>query len=140
MTRTRASRAIRVAFADDHLFVRAGLRRFIASYPCFEYAGEAASAEEALQLVQATDIDVLLLDLNMPDRSGLEILPQLIASAPHMKVVVVSATPAPVGAAPALRGGAWAYIEKPVNPQTLSERIRSAAAATSGVPQGEGCG
>jgi len=62
MNRTRTSRVIRVAFADDHPFVRVGLRRFIASFADFEPVGGAASAEEALELVQDTDIDVLILD------------------------------------------------------------------------------
>ena len=126
MTRIHPPRAIRVAFVDDHLFVRAGLRRFIASFPDLEYAGEAASAEEAVEMVRATDIDVLLLDANLPDRSGLEILPQLLASAPRMKVVMVSAMSAAATAPSALRDGAWAYLEKPVNPRALIECIRGA--------------
>jgi len=140
LTRTRPSRAIRVAFADDHLFVRAGLRRFIAGFPGFELVGEAASAEEALELVQGTDIDVLLLDVNMPGRSGLEILPQLLIAASRMKVVVVSAAPACLAAPAALRAGAWTYLEKPVNPTILSECIRSAAAAASVAANDEGGG
>ena len=56
MTCTRPSRALRVAVADDHLFVRSGLRRFISSFPDYDFAGGAASAEEALELVPATDI------------------------------------------------------------------------------------
>jgi DNA-binding NarL/FixJ family response regulator len=126
MTRTRPSRAIRVAFVDDHLFVRAGLRRFIASFPDLEYAGEAASAGEAVEMVRATDIDVLLLDARLPDGSGLEILPQLLASAPRMKVVMVSARPAATTAHQALGSGAWAYLEKPVNPKALIDCIRGA--------------
>lgn len=135
-----SSRAIRVAFADDDLFVRAGLRRFIASVVDFEYAGEAASAGNALALVQAAQIDVLVLDANMPDRSGLEILPQLRAMVPRMQVVVVSALPASAMAPLALRAGACAYLEKPVNPSVLEEAIRSAAAEALRAANDDGCG
>jgi DNA-binding NarL/FixJ family response regulator len=138
MTRTRDARAIRVAFAEDHIFVRAGMRRFIASIPGFEVAGEAANAEEALELVQATDIDVLVLDVNMPDRSGLEVLPQLLALAPRMKVLVASAMPGSTMRPVALRAGACGYLEKPVNPLLLEHAIRAAAAAARLAANDEG--
>ena len=138
MTCTRPSRALRVAVADDHLFVRAGLRRFISSFPDYDFAGGAASAEEALELVQGTDIDVLVLDADMPGRSGLEILPQLSAIAPRMKVLVVSALPGTAFGPLALCADAFTYLEKPFNPQTLDESIRSAAAALARAANDEG--
>jgi two-component system invasion response regulator UvrY len=138
MTCTRPTRAIRVAVADDHLFVRSGLRRFISSFPDYDFAGGAASAEEALELVQGTDIDVLVLDANMPGRGGLEILPQLSAIAPLMKVLVVSALPGTAFGPLALRADAFTYLEKPFNPQTLDESIRSAAAALARAANDEG--
>jgi two-component system invasion response regulator UvrY len=138
MTCARPSRAIRVAVADDHLFVRSGLRRFISSFPEYDFAGGAASAEEALELVQGTDIDVLVFDANMPGSSGLEILPQLSAIAPRMKVLVVSASPGTAFSPLELRAEAFAYLEKPFNPQTLDESIRSAAAALARAASDEG--
>ena len=138
MTCTRPSRAIRVAVADDQLFVRSGLRRFISSFPDYDFAGGAASAEEALELVQHTDIDVLVFDANMPGSSGLEILPRLCAMAPRMKVLVVSALPGNAFGARALRTDAFAYLEKPFNPQVLDESIRSAAAALARAANDEG--
>jgi DNA-binding NarL/FixJ family response regulator len=138
MTSTRPSRALRVAVADDHLFVRSGLRRFISSFPDHDFAGGAASAEEALELVQGTDIDVLVLDADMPGRSGLEILPQLSAIAPRMKVLVVSALSGTAVGPFALRADAFGYLEKPFNPQSLDESIRSAAAALARAANDEG--
>ena len=138
MTCTRPSRALRVAVADDHLFVRSGLRRFISSFPDYDFAGGAASAEEALELVQGTDIDVLVLDADMPGRSGLEILPQLSAIAPRMKVLVVSALSGTASGPLALRADAFTYLEKPFNPQSLDESIRSAAAAIARAAADEG--
>jgi DNA-binding NarL/FixJ family response regulator len=131
MSSSKSAPRIRVAIADDHFFVRAGMRRFIGSFDDLHFVGQAGSAEETLELVQAAAIDVLLLDVNMPDRSGLEILPQLRAIAPRMQVLVVSALAAAVVAGPALSAGAFAYLEKPVHPGTLERTIREAAAVPS---------
>ena len=132
MTTLDPASRIRVAIADDHFFVRAGIRRFIASFDDLHFAGQAGSPEETLELVQGSDIDVLLLDVNMPGRSGLQILPQLREMAPRMQVLVVSALPATGAEGAAMRAGAHAYLEKPVHPQTLERAIRSAAAAGVG--------
>ena len=120
---------IRVAIADDHSLVRAGMRRFIASFADLHFAGQAGSAEEALTLAQGGGIDVLLLDVNMSGRSGLQILPLLRQIAPRMQVLVVSAQPTAAAEGPALRAGAFAYLEKPVHPRALERAIRSAAEA-----------
>jgi DNA-binding NtrC family response regulator len=77
-----------------------------------------------------------VLDVNMPDRSGLEILPELGAMAPRMRVVVVSAMPAMTMRPLALRAGAHAYLEKPVNPQLLEQSIRAAGAAAAANDEG----
>lgn len=88
--------------------------------------------------MQGADIDVLVLDADMPGRSGLEILPRLIAIAPRMKVLVVSALSGTAVGPLALRADAFTYLEKPFNPQTLDESIRSAAAALARSANDEG--
>ena len=128
MTHIPSPSGIRIAIVDDDMFVRAGMRRYLASFPDFHFAGEAASALEALKLVQVRPVDVLLLDANMPGTSGIEVLPHLRRSAPGVQVVVLSADPAARAAPAALRAGACAYLEKPVNPERINQAIRSAAA------------
>lgn len=129
MTNIPPVSGIRIAIADDNLFVRVGLRRCISLFHDFHFAGEAASVEEALELVQKQDIDVLLLDLNMPGMRGIEILPQLRCVVPRVKVVVLSASTDSSVIYAALRAGAYAYLEKPLNPERINQAIRSAAAA-----------
>lgn len=136
MTHIPSPSGIRIAIVDDDMFVRASMRRYLSSFPDFHFAGEAASALEALELVQVRPVDVLLLDANMPGTSGIEVLPHLRRSAPGVQVVVLSADPASRAAPAALRAGACAYLEKPVNPERINRAIRSAAAARTDGAEG----
>ncbi len=65
---------IRILIADDHAIVRAGLRQFIADQPDMVVAGEAATGSEAIALVRAGEFDVVLLDISMPDKNGIDTL------------------------------------------------------------------
>jgi len=73
---------IRIAIIDDHAIVRAGLRQFFSDQVDLKVTGEASTGREALELVRAGDVDVLVMDLSMPDQSGVDALAAIRARAP----------------------------------------------------------
>jgi two-component system invasion response regulator UvrY len=81
---------IRIAIADDHALVRAGLRQFLADQIDMAVVAEAGTGREALDIVRAGQIDVLLLDIAMPDQSGVDALAAIRARAPDLPVLMLS--------------------------------------------------
>ena len=103
--------SIRVLICDDHALVRSGLRKLLEDEGIV-VSGEAASAEEAIQRVREDAPDVLLLDVTMPGRSGIEALPDLTAAAPQMKVLMLSMQDDPAYVRRAFAAGANGYLLK----------------------------
>ena len=91
--------------------------------------GQAHDGHDTLELVSRFQPDILLLDLHMPDKGGLEVLPEIHAVAPRCKVVVDSAIGAMFVTESALRAGAVAYVEKGVSPRTLVAHLNRVATA-----------
>jgi DNA-binding NtrC family response regulator len=92
----------------------------------FDYHG-ATSAEEGLQVLRDEEIDVVLLDLMLPDRSGLEILPEIKTHDPHLPVVVITAYSSVESAIEAMRLGAFHYVPKPFKNEEVLHLVRRAA-------------
>jgi two-component system response regulator NreC len=101
-----------IAICDDHGLVRSGLRRVIEAEEGLDVTGEAGNAEEALALVRDRPPDVLLLDVTMPGRSGIDALPELIEAAPGMKILMLSMQDDPAYVRGALAAGANGYLLK----------------------------
>jgi len=118
---------IRIAIVDDHAMVRAGLRQFFADQPDFEVVGEAASGREALDLVRQGGLDVLLLDIAMPDQSGVDALAAIRARAPQLPVLILSGFPETHYATAMLRQGAAGYLNKDCDPADVVKAIRTVA-------------
>jgi two-component system invasion response regulator UvrY len=116
---------IRILIVDDHSIVRKGLKQIVADYPNLVVSGEAASGQEALELVRSRDFDVVILDLGMPGRGGLDILPELKTAQPQAKVIVLSMYPEEQYAIRCLRDGASAYLTKASPPEELVEAIQA---------------
>jgi DNA-binding NarL/FixJ family response regulator len=115
----------RVLIADDHTLFRAGLRQFLAeSLPSAEI-GEAASGNQALTCVQQKEWDLLVLDINMPDRGGLDILRHVRSGRPGTRVLVLSGYPERQYALNVLRAGAAGYIGKDSAPEELLKAVRT---------------
>jgi len=95
-------------------------------------AGEASNAVEAVELVKTHKLEVLLLDVDMPGRTGLHVLPEIRAAAPGVRVVILSARPSETYAEAALRGGAFAYLEKATEPARM-EGYLAARVMTEGL-------
>jgi two-component system invasion response regulator UvrY len=118
---------IRIAIVDDHAMVRAGLRQFFADQPDFAVVGEAASGRAALELVRAGGIDVLLLDISMPDQSGVDALAAIRARAPALPVLILSGLAEAHYATRLLRQGASGYLNKDCDPDEVVKAIRTLA-------------
>ena len=103
---------IRILVVDDHAVVRAGVHYFIDDIPDMEIAGEAGTAEEAIRLIRAQDWDIVLLDIAMPDKSGVEVLKQIKREKPELPVLILSMHPENRYAVQILRSGASGYVQK----------------------------
>ncbi|HNW30459.1 MAG TPA: response regulator transcription factor [Spirochaetota bacterium] len=118
----------RIIIADDHEIVRAGLKQIIADDPELSVDGEAGDGQELLEKLRKKRYDVVLLDMKMPGRSGLEILKQLKMEHPSLPVLVLSMHPEEQYAVRTIRAGASGYITKETAPERLVEAIRKVCA------------
>ncbi len=116
---------IRIAIVDDHAMVRAGLRQFFADQPDFSVVAEAASGREALDIVRKAEVDVILLDIGMPDQSGVDALAAIRARAPDLPVLILSGFAEEHYATTMLRQGASGYLNKDCDPQEIVKAIRT---------------
>lgn len=114
----------RVFLVDDHPMMRAGLGHLIERQPDLTVCGEAANPAEALKGLPAARPDIILADLTMPGRSGLEFVKDLLAVAPTLSVLVVSMHDEAVYAERALRAGARGYIMKEAGGEAVVAAIR----------------
>jgi len=115
---------IRILIADDHPIVREGYKKILMSQPDMDVTGEAGNGQEVLDLVQKKDFDLILLDISMPGRSGLEILKELKGQKPHLPVMILSIYPEEQYAVRAFRDGASGYLTKASTPKELISAIR----------------
>jgi len=118
---------IRVAIVDDHAIVRTGLRQFFAEQVDLRVVGEAGSAREALDLLRKEEIDVLVMDLNMPEQSGVDALASIKARAPALPVLILSGFPETQYATMLMRQGASGYLNKECDPEEIVKAIRTLA-------------
>lgn len=133
---TREDGPVRILMVDDHLIVREGLRWLLGQDPGFEIAGEAATADEAMEAIADVRPDVVLLDLHLPDRSGLEVLREIGNRFPDLPVVILTMSDQPEYVEEAVRAGAAGYLVKNA-PQTELARALTAAAAGDAYIQAE---
>ncbi len=119
--------SIRVLIVDDHAVVRSGLRLLIENEEGMEAAGEAGSASEAVLEARAAKPDVVLLDVVMPDGSGLDIVPTLLHERPELKVLVLSMQDDPQYVRQAFAAGASGYVLKEAADTEVVAAIREVA-------------
>lgn len=103
---------IRILIADDHAIVRAGLRQFIADQIDMEVTGEAATGDEAIALVRSEEFDIVLLDISMPDKNGIDTLRAIKQIRPELPVLILSGHAEEQYAVNLLRAGASGYVNK----------------------------
>ena len=118
---------IQIVLADDHPVVRVGLRTLLDAEPGFEVVAEAATTADAARYVRGHHPHVLILDLNMPGESGLELIPRLREEAPETAIVVLTMQRDPAFARQALSAGALGYVIKDAADGELVTAVRLAA-------------
>ena len=116
---------IRIVIVDDHAIVRAGLRQFLVEQPDLEVVGEASNGREALDLVRKGGLDVIVMDLSMPDQNGVDALAAIKARAPELPVLILSGYPEAHYATNLLRQGASGYLNKECDPQEIVTAVRT---------------
>lgn len=119
---------IKVVIADDHALVREGLKRIVSDIPDMRVCGEAANGIEVMQRVRELSFDVLMLDLSMPGRSGMELIKLVHAENPALRILVLSMHQELQYAVRAIKSGASGYLTKESAPDQLEQALRQVAA------------
>ena len=117
---------IKVVIIDDHVVVRAGLRYIIEADPELEFAGEFGGGVGAVEFVTEKAPDVVLLDVRMPDRGGIDVLKDLLAADPKRRVVMLTTSDVEEDVYQTIEEGALGYVMKESPIETISAAIRSA--------------
>ncbi len=115
---------IRILVADDHPIMRKGLKQLFGETDDLSVTGEASDGAQVLEMVSRDSYDLVLLDISMPGKNGLEVLKELRSSDPHIPVVILSMHPQEQYAARALRAGASAYVTKERASEDLVSAVR----------------
>lgn len=124
----------RVLIVDDHPLFRRGLVQLLRTIPAFVLVGEAASGAEGLVLARELRPDLVLLDLNMRDGDGLDMLRGLRAARSEARVVMVTVSDSGEDVVAALRGGAEGYLLKDMEPEAMLEALQAVAAGRVVIP------
>lgn len=122
-----ALKPIKILLVDDHGMVRNGIRLMFANDPDLEVTGEAESAQQVLTLIRDQAFDVALVDISLPDRSGLDLLKQLVEQRPKMAVLIISMYSEEVYAVRVLKHGAAGYLTKDSSAAAMVAAVRKAA-------------
>jgi len=122
-----AQNPIRIIIADDHAIVREGLKQILADSADMVVSGDAENGADAIKLARRGDADVLLLDISMPDRSGIDVLKQVKKEVPKLAVLMLSMHREDQYAIRSLKAGAAGYLNKQSAPAELVDAIRQVA-------------
>ncbi|WP_028215287.1 response regulator transcription factor [Paraburkholderia mimosarum] len=115
---------IRILIADDHAIVRGGLRQILATTADIVVTAEAGQGSEVIEKLRTSEIDLLLLDMNMPGLSGVDLIRRVRSDRPTLPVLVLSIHNEAQVASRALRAGATGYVTKDSDPEVLLTAIR----------------
>ena len=118
---------IRVVIADDHTIVREGLKEILSAAGDFEVVAEAVDGHQAIERARTTAFDVLVLDMSMPGKSGMELIKQLKTEFPKLRIVVLTMHQENQYAVRAIRAGASGYLTKDAASEQLVNAIRKVA-------------
>jgi len=118
------TKSIKVLIADDHPLVREGLRALIATEPDMDLVGEASDGVEAVDLAMSLQPDVILLDLMMPNKTGIEAIQEIKEENPDARILVVTSFGEDENVFPAIKAGALGYLLKDSSPQELLSALR----------------
>jgi DNA-binding NarL/FixJ family response regulator len=115
---------INILIADDHAIVREGLKQIVAEEPDIKVIGEAENANQVFELLQSLEINIIILDINMPGKSGLEALKELRTEYPKIPVLILSMYSEEQYGLRAIKAGASGFLKKVSAPEELVKAIR----------------
>lgn len=118
---------IKVFVADDHTLIREGIKNLIENEPDLKLVGEASNPYEIVEKCQHANPDIILLDLSMPGKSGLDVLKDIKNVSPDIKVLIMTMMPEEQFAKRTLKAGASGYITKDSSPEDILAAIRKVA-------------
>jgi DNA-binding NarL/FixJ family response regulator len=118
---------IRIVVADDHTIVREGLKQLLAAAGDLQVVGEASDGGQVIERVRALDFDLLLLDMSMPGRSGIDLIKLVRAEKPRLRILILSMHEESQYAVRAIRAGAAGYLTKESASKQLVDAIRKVA-------------
>ncbi len=122
---------IRVLIVDDHAMVRSGLRNFLFAYEWIDPIGEAANGAEAIAFCAAHEVDVVLMDVVMPEMDGVEATQQIVNLGKPIKIIILTSFHEQDRVERALKAGATSYLLKNVTAEELAQAIQAAYAGRS---------
>ena len=129
-----ANERIRVMIVDDHSIVRVGLKQVLEQSGEFEVVGEAADGEEAVRVAAAVSPDVVMMDVIMPKKDGVEACREIMESAPETRVVMLTASTEVDAIVEAVAAGATGYLQKETDRERLLSTVRDAVSGELRVP------
>jgi len=115
---------IKLLIVDDHFLIREGLKKTLRSEKDIDVVGELKKGTQTIDFIQKNDCDIIILDINLPDRNGIDILKDVKAIKPGVHVLILSAYPEDEFAVRAIKAGAAGYITKDRAPDELIKAIR----------------
>jgi two-component system invasion response regulator UvrY len=127
MASSWSNQVIRVVIADDHRIVRRGIKEILEEEGDILIVGDVGTSTQVLEIVREHEVDILLLDIAMPDGGGLEILEQVHRIKPNLRVLILTMYSEEQFAVRALRSHAYGYLTKQSAPEELVEAIRTIA-------------
>jgi len=115
---------IKILIADDHAIVREGLKQILSQSSDMAIAGEASNGQDAIDKISRNNFDLIILDISMPGKSGLEVLREIKSKRPELPVLILSMYPEEQYAVRALKAGASGYLTKDSAPDELVKAVR----------------
>jgi DNA-binding NarL/FixJ family response regulator len=115
---------IKILIADDHAIVREGLKQILSQTPDMVVVAEASNGQEALDKLARNNIDLIILDISMPGKDGLDVLSEVMGKRPELPVLILSMYPGEQYAVRVLKAGASGYLTKESAPDELVKAIR----------------
>lgn len=118
---------MRIILVDDHELIREGLKKVIAKESDIDVIGEAQNADEMFEILSKNKIDIVILDITLPGRSGLDLISEIKTHYPDTRILILSMHPEDRFAVRALRAGAFGFITKGTASKILIEALRKIA-------------
>ncbi|MDH4233946.1 MAG: response regulator transcription factor [Gallionella sp.] len=114
----------KILVVDDHALIRKGLKQLLEDTQELQVTGEAETGMQAINLLRKNHFDLVLLDIALPDKHGMDVLKQIMAEQPGIKIIVLSMYPEEQYGVRALKAGAMGYINKQSAPEKLADAVK----------------